>query len=455
MHATLDLLLTTRRKAVCVLAGLTLVACGGGDSGSGGGSTAPSVWTTSKLMGTSGTTEGNAVATDASGNVYVVGTTDVSLDGNPLMGTTDFFLTKYNSVGEKIFTKQMGVAGADTEGLALAVASNGNIFVAGRTSGNLDLQNKRGAKDYFVSSYTSSGVPRYTVLHGVTGAETEARSITVDPSGNNFFVAGTTKGNLNSNVNTNVFNAFVSKHSAADGLRTFSSQVGASTGNSATEGNGVALGQDGSIYLAGNTSDALNGSPATGTRDYFFAKFDASGTLTYVRQSGVSVGSIFTNGNSILVDSSNVYLTGYTTGALDGATPIATRGLFLTKYDIAGNLQRTVLLAASTDDTYARSIVKGIDGKLYAAGYTDGALDGNSKVGSSDLFLSRFASNLDKESTKQFGVAGGATRGKSVATDASGNIFIAGDTTGALDGIAFTGIQAAFVTKYNSAGVKQ
>jgi hypothetical protein len=455
MHATLDLLLTTRRKAVCVLAGLTLVACGGGDSGSGGGSTAPSVWTTSKLMGTSGTTEGNAVATDASGNVYVVGTTDVSLDGNPLMGTTDFFLTKYNSVGEKIFTKQMGVAGADTEGLALAVASNGNIFVAGRTSGNLDLQNKRGAKDYFVSSYTSTGVPRYAVLHGVTGADTEARSITVDSSGSNFFVVGTTKGNLVSNTNTNVFNAFISKHSATNGSRTFTRQLGAATGSSATEGNAVALGSDESIYVAGNTSDALNG-PATGTRDYFFAKFDSAGTLTYIRQSGVSGGGgILTNGNSISVDSSSVYLTGYTTGALDGTTPIATRGLFLTKYDIAGNRQRTVLLAASTGDTYARSIVKGIDGKFYVAGYTEGALDGNSKVGSSDLFLSRFASNLDKESTKQFGVAGGATRGKSVATDASGNIFIAGDTTGALDGIAFTGIQAAFVTKYNSAGVKQ
>jgi hypothetical protein len=52
-------------------------------------------------------------------------------------------------------------------------------------------------------------------------------------------------------------------------------------------------------------------------------------------------------------------------------------------------------------------------------------------------------------------VAGADTSGYSVATDASGNVYGAGFTTGGLDGNTLTGIQDFFVTKYSSSGVKQ
>jgi hypothetical protein len=57
--------------------------------------------------------------------------------------------------------------------------------------------------------------------------------------------------------------------------------------------------------------------------------------------------------------------------------------------------------------------------------------------------------------TKQLGVATKSTIGISVATDASGNVFVAGSTAGGLDGNTLTGTQDFFVTKYNSSGVKQ
>jgi hypothetical protein len=57
--------------------------------------------------------------------------------------------------------------------------------------------------------------------------------------------------------------------------------------------------------------------------------------------------------------------------------------------------------------------------------------------------------------TKQLGVAGKSTIGNSVATDANGNVYVAGDTFGGLDGNTLTGTIDFFVTKYNSSGVKQ
>ena len=53
------------------------------------------------------------------------------------------------------------------------------------------------------------------------------------------------------------------------------------------------------------------------------------------------------------------------------------------------------------------------------------------------------------------GVAGLYTAGESVATDAGGNVYMAGYTSGGLDGNTLTGTVDLFVTKYDSSGVKQ
>jgi len=42
-----------------------------------------------------------------------------------------------------------------------------------------------------------------------------------------------------------------------------------------------------------------------------------------------------------------------------------------------------------------------------------------------------------------------------VATDSSGNVYVAGDTYGGLDGNTSAGYNDLFVVKYNSSGTKQ
>ena len=75
---------------------ITLASCGGG---SDGGNTP---WIGTKQLGVAGAnSNAGSVATDTHGNVYVAGDTDGGLDGNTLTGTTDFFVTKYDSTGVK------------------------------------------------------------------------------------------------------------------------------------------------------------------------------------------------------------------------------------------------------------------------------------------------------------------------------------------------------------------
>jgi hypothetical protein len=103
-------------------------------------------------------TGGNSVATDASGNVYVAGFSTGGFDGNTLTGTTDSFVTKYNSSGVKQYTRQLGVLGADTYGSSVATDGSGNAYVVGATFGGLDGNTLTGTTDFFVTKYDSGGV---------------------------------------------------------------------------------------------------------------------------------------------------------------------------------------------------------------------------------------------------------------------------------------------------------
>ncbi|MHB8453649.1 MAG: SBBP repeat-containing protein [Acidiferrobacterales bacterium] len=145
-----------------VVLAVFLAACGssGGGGGIGGsGNLRAIIPFGTKQMGVTGqSTYGQSVAIDSIGNVYVAGSTDGSLDGNTLTGMNDFFLTQYNAAGTKVYTKQMGVTGVVTEGESVATDSSGNVYVAGSTDGGLDGNTLMGTEDFFVTRYSTAGV---------------------------------------------------------------------------------------------------------------------------------------------------------------------------------------------------------------------------------------------------------------------------------------------------------
>ena len=124
----------------------------------------------------------------------------------------------------------------------------------------------------------------------------------------------------------------------------------------------------------------------------------------------------------------------------------------MVKYNSSGTKQWTKQLGSSSAD-YATGVAVDSSGNVYAAGYTNGDLDG-SNAGGWDLFVVKYNSSGTKQWTQQLGSSGG-DGAYGVAVDSSGNVYAAGTTKGALDGNTNAGSYDLFVVKYNSSGVKQ
>jgi hypothetical protein len=420
-------------------------------------------WPGTRELGVA-TTRGWSSATDASGNIYVAGSTTGGLDGNTLTGSSDFYLTKYDASGSKVYTKQLGATGATTIGYAAATDASGNVYVAGSTAGTPGATGlsgtQTGSTDMFLARYDSSGNPASSnpiIQLGVTGADTLGNAVATDASGN-VYVAGSTTGNLGTNTVTGVTDMFLTKYDASGSI-VYTKQLGDSGAN--TYGQSVATDASGNIYVAGYTDgDLINHTgTSTGATDFFLTKYNASGIIVYTRQLGVSGGAANTQALSVATDASgNVYVAGYTDAGLDGNPQMGTDDFFLTKYNASGTKIYTKQVGGvSGTRTYGLSVATDAYGNVYVSGNTTADLNLSTALpaSTSDSFLTKYNASGTKVYTRQLGVTGQSTSGNGVATYANGNVFVAGDTGANLDGGTLVGTQNFFLTKYDANGTKQ
>jgi hypothetical protein len=125
---------------------------------------------------------GMAVSADQPGSIYVSGFTGDSLVGSSA-GGEDAYLIKYNDVGSRLWTRQLGTTSTDR---SYGVSSDtANIYIAGWTTGSLAGQNA-GRSDIFVSKYDTGGNFQWSRQLGTSGAD-ECYGVSTDGSGNIIF----------------------------------------------------------------------------------------------------------------------------------------------------------------------------------------------------------------------------------------------------------------------------
>ncbi len=206
----------------------------------------------------------------------------------------------------------------------------------------------------------------------------------------------------------------------------------------------TAVSGTGEVYVTGYTGGSLYGINA-GSLDVFLANYDASGNQTWIRQFGTTGDDI---GLSIAVSGTGeVYVAGYTTGSLYGTTA-GSLDVFLAKYDASGN-QTWIRQFGTTSPDYGFSVAVSGTGEVYVAGYTTGSLYGTN-AGGNDVFLAKYDASGNQTWIRQFGSTF-SDISFSVAVSGTGEVYMAGFTDGSLSG-ANAGGNDVFLAKYDASG---
>jgi len=390
-------------------------------------------WT--RLLGTSSSDGARALTTGSDGSIYVAGWTDGNLDGQINSGGLDAFITKYQPDGSKVWTRLLGTSSWDSAH-ALTTGRDGSIYVAGYTEGDLDGQTNSGTRDVFITKYQPNGTKAWTRLLGTRGWD-YAHALTTGRDGS-IYVAGYTEGDLDGQTYSGS-DAFITKYQP-NGTKDWTRLLGTSSWDSARA---LTTGSDGSIYVAGWTEGNLDGQTNSGGGDAFITKYQPDGSKAWTRLLGTRVwdyASALTTGSD-----GSIYVAGETRGNLDGQRNSGGRDAFITKYQPNGTKAWTRLLGTSRED-YARALTTGSDGSIYVAGYTEGNLDGQTNSGRSDAFITKFQPNGTKAWTRLLGTRGW-DYASALTTGNDGSIYVAGWTYGNLDGQTNSGRSDAFISK--------
>ncbi|MEO8147147.1 MAG: T9SS type A sorting domain-containing protein [Bacteroidia bacterium] len=427
-----------------------------------------------------------STATDANGNVYVVGDfygTDITFGATTLTngltagGTSDIFVVKYDMYGSVLWAKRIGGAADDLVN-SIAIDGSGNAVVTGEylsnvlSFGGVSLTITTGGfSDIFVAKYDPAGTVMWAKKGGGNGDD-GAVGICTDAVGN-IFLAGSFNGpSITFGTNT------VTKSGSVDALIVKLDLNGAflwaeHTGGTSSDGEGYGVSADasGNVFFTGFfQSNSISFGSTTlnnaGASDVFIAKYNSGGVLIWA-QSGGGTGEDQVNG--ISTDAAgNAFITGYflspsaTFGSYNITNPNpSSLNIFVVKYDGAGIAGWANSAGGSGDDD-GTSITTDAAGNVYIAGFFNTSISFGSTTltssGSDDIFIARYNPAGNAVYAKGAGGAGSdAALGLSV--DAYHNAYLAGgflsvsfplSATTLINTDAGDTVADMFITKLNS-----
>lgn len=341
------------------------------------------------------------------GSMYVLATTDLStVGGAAIRGEKDVVLAKYDSTGRQVWSRTLGVSGG-AEGQSLAVGPDGSVTVAGVVSGALGGTIDKGGKDGFVTRYDGTGNELWTQrIGGLQDDSVDAVAIGDDGT---IYVAGRTKGGLA--VHGGGTDAFV-RALNPNGSTAWTRQFGGAGEERATA---LAMADDGSLLVASVES-------GEGVLRKLSAADGAAPPIWEHSLGTLDEGSI----NAIHADASGIYLTGAGRAGMTLSGTLqahaGARDAFVIGLDdgAAPTVRFETFLGSAAEDV-ARDIVVA-DGSVYVAGYTDGELPGGATQSGT---RNAFAAKLDATTgaldwTTQIAGRGGFSEGAALVFDAAG-----------------------------------
>lgn len=292
------------------------------------------------------------VTLDATGNVYLAGSFNGTVDFDPGVGVDSqtvspayegSFVTRINVDGSYGWTRIVTSA----SNKSIVVDGGGNIYVGGYFYGStdfdpgvgLDVRTAVGSSNAFVAKLSANGAYAWTRIFPITTSWQGVSDLAVDSSGA-LYIVGAFTGDVDFDPGTGVDmrssvffqNVFITKLNG-DGTYVWTKALQSSWGDS--RANAVAVDAGGNLYLTGEFTGQVDFDPGTvaiwraagtflGSPDAFVLKLNAAGDYVWSKTMGSSSSS--ERGSDLVVDgNSDVYVAGNSPA-----------GLFVMKLNAAG-----------------------------------------------------------------------------------------------------------------------
>ncbi len=417
-----------------------------------------------RRAGGSGYDQGNGIAADTAGNVYVTGWFSGSADfdgiGLSSSGPNDGFIAKYSGSGSLLWVRAVG---GSLSGLAneVALGLDGGPLITGNFSGTATIGStsltSRGGTDVFVAKWNSSGDPLWAVSGGSTNADI-GNGIAVDGTGNACVIGKVGGAALFGSENTSSSGVFLAKYDTNGDL----SWV-AHAGASSTMGADIACDSNNEIYATGYFDGTVTFQTTNlvskGNIDAFVVKYGTTGSMLWVQSAG---GAGLDRGYGVAVDhEGRAIVVGQFVGqASFGAQPVTSIGggdIFVAKYEPAGELA-WLRQAGGGAKHYGLAVAANAESIFMAGAYHCSVMFGTAQLASSgyyNAFLAKYDAGGGAIWARSAGGLGN-TLAYAVAADAQGNSYMAGKFafTSTFGSIPMTsaGDYDVFITKYTPAG---
>jgi hypothetical protein len=395
-------------------------------------STGMALWAARITGATTSIEQGNAIATDASGNAIVTGLYTGALTvynqgfsggaGTTLLttGGNECFVAKYSSAGAVLWAARITSTGQDS-GYGVATDASDNVFVTGIYLSNVTFYNQGpsgsagttltrvGNNDCFVAKYSSAGAVLWAARIAGTSSQI-GYGIATDTSGNavvtgNYGVSTSfhnqgPSGTVGTTLGGDGMECFVAKYSSA-GAVLWAARI--TTNGGQDVGYAITTDPSDNVLVTGFYSDGtltvynqgLSGTAGAtlsnvGVQDIFVAKYSSAGAVLWAARIAGNSGTSYDQGYGIATDpSGNVLVTGYYGNATASELTVYNQGL-------SGTAGATLSFTGGQDAFVA---------KYSSAGAV--------------LWAAQIA-----------GVTTSSDTGKAIDTDSSGNVFVGGACSG-------------------------
>ncbi len=304
--------------------------------------------------GGQGRDRGRKIALDSSGNVYVVGYYQQTVDfgGGDVTSNQSFdaFLLKLNSSGTFQWVKSYGGSLGNDLGRDVAIDSSDNIYMLGAFRTTVDFGGgdvtSNGNADVFLVKFNSSGVFQWVYTAGGTGDD-GVRALALD-SGDNPYITGNFASTVNfGGGNTTAANSndlFILKLNSSGAYQ----NIYTSNIDTTTKAKGLFIDSSGNIYATGTFQNTVNfggGNITTSGKDIYLLKLNSSFAFQWVKRFAVDNGEAGPAiGTAVTVDEDgNVYSVGEIGGTFDlgGGTQAlgSNEEAYIVKHDSSGTFQ--------------------------------------------------------------------------------------------------------------------